>query len=232
MAASGRNPTFDTIPLLKRSWDIFVSRFGPLFVAHLVFNLVVSSAASALCGVGGVILAGPLWYGLCRMALCAVRDEPTPYEDMFAGFRVFWPTFLVGAIMTLFAAAGAVVILAPTAAIASRAFVQRAETFFVLSTSVGGTLSLIPTCVVLVLYAPAFFFIHDRGLDARSAMEASRRMVCRNPGCWLRLWAGLSVLHLAGLLTCCLGLFIATPWMVVALALAYEHERPPGNSPP
>lgn len=225
MAADSPPYVLNTIGILKESWRVFVSRFGPLFITHLVFNFVVSTAASTLCGVGGILLAGPMWYGLCRMALCAVRDEPTPYEDMFSGFRVFVPSCLMGAWMTVAGLAGMLVILSPTIAIAFRAFVQRAQTLFVLSTSIGGTLSLIPLCAAVVLYAPAFFFLHDGVLDARGALSASRRMVWRNLDSWLRLWVGLSILHLAGVLTCCVGLFIVTPWMVVALALAYEQER-------
>jgi uncharacterized membrane protein len=87
------------------------------------------------------------------------------------------------------------------------------------------TLLLVPVCVVVFLYSPAFFILFDGETDALRAMAASRRMVWNNAGRWLGLWAVLSLLHVAGLLLCCVGIYVATPWMVVILAMAYEREK-------
>lgn len=218
-------PPHGTVYLLRQSWDIFLDRFGPLFIAHLVFNVIVSGVASFTCGLGGVVLSGPLWFGLSRIALCAVRSEPTPYEDMFTGFKLFLPTFIVGAWMTFVGLLGASAMFFPTLALSYRAWLIHSEWLFIFSTSIGCTLSLVPFCAVIVLYGPAFFFIHDGELNARAALRSSRRLVLRNLRRWLQLWAALSVLHLIGLLVCCLGTFIVTPWMVVALSMVYNQER-------
>jgi uncharacterized membrane protein len=222
---AGPRPEFRIGETLSVSWRFFADRFGVLFLGHLAINLIISTAFSVLPFVGGILLMGPMWYGLCQVSLAAVRGEPVKFEDIFAGFRCFQPTFIVGLLMTAFGLVGLTVVAVPAALATYVAWTTHARLIFSLTFGVGGALCLLPLCAVVVLYSPAFFFVYDHKMDAWAAMEASRKMVSGNLGQWLNLWVGLSILHLCGLLLCCVGLYVATPWMVVALALAYQREK-------
>lgn len=218
-------PVFRIGETLSASWRLFRAYFGVLFLGHLAINLIVSTAFSVLPPVGGVLLMGPMWYGLCRVSLAAVRGEPVRFEDIFAGFNRFRPTFLIGLYMMLIGLLGLVVTGGPAAFAIYKAWMTHSQMIFSFTCGAAGALCLIPLCAVVVLYSPAFFLVNDQEIEAWPAMEASRKMVSDNLAQWLNLWVGLSLLHLGGLLLCCVGLYVATPWMVVALALAYERER-------
>ena len=222
---AGSNPKFRVGETLSVSWRFFVDHFGVLFLGHLALNFIVSTAFSIPPFLWGILLIGPMWYGLCQISLAAVRREPVKFEDIFAGFNCFMPTFLVGLLMTAFGLAGLIVVGVPAAFAIYVAWTIHSQLIISLTFGVGGALCLLPLCAVVVLYSPAFFFVYDYKMDAWAAMEASRRMVSNNLSQWLNLWVGLSLLHLGGLLLCCVGLYVATPWMVVALALAYQREK-------
>ncbi len=254
--------------IIAASWRVFAANFLILFLGHILFNIVVSMAGSVLPFIGGLLLAGPMWYGLCVIALAGVRGAPVKWEYLFAGFQRFVPPCLVGIIMTLLGLACIVVLLVPAIIAIYFAWTTHNVVVFSLTFSVSLTMCLVPACAIIVLYAPSFFFIHDCKMGAWEAMEASRTMVWGNLRPWLILWAGLSILQMAGIflpllgsvgiycvlsfilsliggnsltgiifslglplsvlgsvLLCMTGILITTPWMIVALAIAYEREQ-------
>jgi hypothetical protein len=100
----------------------------------------------------GVIIAGPLWYGLSAVALLAVRGLPTRMDDLFSGFRCFLPTLVVGLLMTAFIAGGCLLLAVPTLLATLLAWSTQSAPFIVTTFSVGMTLSLVPVCAVLFFY--------------------------------------------------------------------------------
>ena len=204
--------------MVSAAWQVFTDHFVLLFFGHLLINLILSSGP-------GIFVAGPLWFGLSAVALLAVRGLPVKIDDLFSGFRCFLTTLVVGLLMTAFIVGGCLVLMVPTVLLTLLAWTTQSVPLVVATLSVGTTLLLLPTCVVLFLYAPTFFILFDGETDALKAMAASRRMVWNNAGQWLGLWAVLSLLHVAGFLLCCVGIYVVTPWMVVVLAMAYERER-------
>jgi uncharacterized membrane protein len=213
-----QKPAFPLGEMVSAAWRVFTDHFMLLFFGHLLINLILSSGP-------GVLVVGPLWYGLCAVALLVVRGLPAKIDDLFSGFRIFPPTFVVGLLMIAFIVGGCLLLLVPAMLLSLLAWSTQSVPLFVVTLSVGMTLSLVPICVVLFLYTPAFFIMFDGEKDALRAMTASRRMVWDNAGQWLRLWAALSLLHVAGLLLCCVGMYVVTPWMVVVLAMGYEREK-------
>ena len=204
--------------MIPAGWRVFTDRFALLFFGHLLVNLVIGSGP-------GVFVAGPFWFGLSAVALLAVRGLPATIDDLFSGFRRFVPTLLVGLLMLAMITVAGLAIAVPTLLLAMAAFAAGSTPLFSITLSVGLTLSLLPCCAVLFLYAPAYFILFDGETDALRAMQASRRMVWANAGQWLNVWVALSLLHVAGLLLCCVGVYLVTPWMVVVLAMAYEQEK-------
>lgn len=225
MSTGTRRAEFHMGEIIAVSWRVFAANFLILFLGHILFNVIVSVAGSVLPFIGSILLTGPMWYGLCVIALAGVRGAPVKWDDLFAGFQRFVPTCLVGAIMTLLGLACIIVLLVPAIAAIYLAWTTHNVVVFSITFSVSLTMCLVPACAIIVLYAPSFFFIHDCKMGAWEAMEASRIMVWNNLRSWLIVWAALSLLHLAGLLLCCVGILISTPWMIVALAIAYEREQ-------
>ncbi|HPO14016.1 MAG TPA: hypothetical protein PLI09_11265 [Candidatus Hydrogenedentes bacterium] len=225
MVLSTQGAQFRMGEIIAASWRVFSANFLILFAGYILLNLIVSVAGSVLPFIGSTILTGPMWYGLCVIATAAVRGAPVKWEDLFAGFQRFIPTCLAGAIMTLLGLACIIVLIIPAIIAIYLAWTTRNVVIFSITFSVSLTMCLVPVCAIVVLYAPAFFFIHDYNMGAWAAMEASRVMVWSNLRQWLILWAALSILHLLGLLLCCVGILISTPWMIVALAIAYEREQ-------
>ncbi len=268
MSSGTHRAEFHIGEIIAASWRVFAANFLILFLGHILFNVIVSVAGSVLPFIGSLLLAGPMWYGLCVIALAGVRGAPVKWDALFAGFQRFLPTCLVGAIMTLFGLACIIVLLVPAIAAIYLAWMTHNVVVFSLTFSVSLTMCLVPACAIIVLYAPSFFFIHDYKKGAWETMEASRTMVWGNLRQWLILWAGLSILQMAGIflpllgivgiycvlsfilsaisinfltgiiftiglplsvlgsfLLCIAGILITTPWMIVALAIAYEREQ-------
>ncbi len=216
-------PTFPLRRMLGESWEIFKANFLLLFIAHLVFNSLFSMTPMLLL-IGSIVLVGPLWHGVAKIALAVVRKEEADFPDIFAGFLCFLPTCYAGAFIFLLTTLLTTLFACPLFAGVYWALSQNYLGLLIPIIAVGGTLCLLPTCGVIALYAPSFFFICD-GASGHEALRKSRQMVLQAPKAWLRLWALLSLIHVAGLLCFLVGVYIVTPWMVVLLALGYEHMR-------
>lgn len=82
-------------------------------------------------------------------------------------------------------------------------------------------------CIVPGIYlSVAWYFstvlVADQGMDFWSAMEFSRKVVSKH---WFLVFGFLLVIGLlagAGVLACCIGMFVSAPVAFVAMALAYE----------
>lgn len=242
---------------LRRSWGMFASRFGALFLGFFVMTLIINIASGVTFGLAAIVITGPFWLGLCTMALAAVRNDEVRVGDVFSGFNQFLQALGLWFLIFVFALVGTLLFLLPAIILGVVSVTNNLWPLFVIVVSIGGTLCMAPGCVVAVLYAPAFFFVSDQDLGIWDAMEASRKMVANNLGRWVSLWLGLSAvgilvvflglllaLGVVMLLTWTMGLlagmligvmlaviliglpsFLVTPWMLVALALAYEREQ-------
>lgn len=225
--------------LVSLSWEIFSANFGILFVGHLLCWLIIQGAYSTFFG---LILVGPLWCGLSLMALNAIRGQAITLEQLFSGFqKLFMPTMIITIIThcMMFASMIAVIIVGlfigfftffGSFAALDFAIPETMGPVMLFSVIMGYSTFLVllflPALVLVVLYAPAFFIIIDQPhLEGWAAMEKSRKMVMGNWPRWRNLWIALSIVHLLGVLACCVGYFVVTPWMVVGLALAYERSR-------
>lgn len=220
---TGNKIAFPVWPLIREGWDLFWAAFIPLFFGHFLVQAIYQVAGAF--GPFVLIVTGPLWYGLCLISQDAARRQPVRFEDLFLGFQRFLPTFIVGLLVTVFMCAAAIVILIPGVIACIWAFQTQSVPLFSIAVGLTGGASLIPLCLIVVFYSPTFFIMRDEGLGAWDAMEASRKMVSANLGAWTALWVGISILHIIGMLTCCVGLLFVIPWMTVVLAMAYDMQR-------
>jgi len=162
------------------------------------------------CFVGGLIdgaiplLHGVVQGGLFWLCLKLIRGEKAEFADAFAGFSL--------AFLQLFLAGLVAGLL----------------------TSVGVILCVLPGIYLAVAWLFAFPLVIDKKLDFWPAMELSRRVVTHH---WWQLF-GLVLLNLLviilGLLACCIGVYVAYPVVLAALAYAYEDifKVPAPANPP
>ncbi|MBZ0272278.1 hypothetical protein K8I61_09580 [bacterium] len=71
-----------------RGWEAFTKNILNLVIGYLIFLVLCMT----------VVLAPIAWAGMTRMALRAVRGEPTSVNDVFSGFSDFGRYFLGGII--------------------------------------------------------------------------------------------------------------------------------------
>jgi hypothetical protein len=147
------------------------------------------------------LLAGVCMGGLYALCLKLIRHERAEFGDAFAGFSSDFLPLFLAGIVTG------------------------------LLTMMGILLCVVPGIYLAVVWVFCLPLVVDRKLDFWPAMEVSRKVV--NKHWWVifgLLLAGLLV-NLLGLLVCCVGVYVAQPIVIAALAYAYEDifgaKRPP-----
>lgn len=138
------------------------------------------------------ILAGVLQGGLFLLFLKIIRGRKGEFGDAFAGFSDLF--------FQLFLVGLVAEIL----------------------TGLGLLCCVIPGIILCVLWLFAIPLAADKRLDFWPAMEASRKIIA--PHWWpffLLILLNLLVLF-AGVLVCCVGVYVASPIVMGALAYAYE----------
>ena len=81
---------------------------------------------------------------------------------------------------------------------------------------------LLPGIYLAVAWAFTLMLIADQGLDFWPAMGLSRKVISKHWWKFLWFFIVLGVIELAGLLVCVVGIFVAAPIAMAALAYAYE----------
>jgi uncharacterized membrane protein len=92
-------------------------------------------------------------------------------------------------------------------------------------TMVGAIFCVIPGLLIGIAYMSTYLFMLDDKLPFWESMEASRKMVMKNPLQWLLLWLALCLFNILGTLACCVGLIVTGPVSILVITLAYDAER-------
>ncbi len=90
---------------LKLAWDGFVKNVAALIVGAIIMGIVV---CCSLC-----LLAGPMTVGYAKLCLKAARGENAEIGDVFSGFSVIVPSFLLFLIMGIAISIGFVLCVLP-----------------------------------------------------------------------------------------------------------------------
>lgn len=219
---------FDAKRSVVDSWGILINNFGPLVGGHLVMMLIMFAATLA-CVFPVFVVTGPLMVGYARMCLRAVRGEAIELNDLFWAFQHrFMDSFILGLILSGLPSVVSSLLGAPLQLLLLPALSGDPTLLPILIAVIIPLIvfvMLLPVVIMVVLYTPSFFYFADGYGEAWPVMELSRKRVMANQGSWISFWAWWVLPHLAGILTCGLGLLIVIPWNVVGIALAYERER-------
>ena len=82
---------------------IFDKSWLMALLACLVVDIIVSSASGITFGIGAIILAGPLYLGINKLFLNAVRtSEEIKVEKVFDGFKTFKESLVLSIMESIF----------------------------------------------------------------------------------------------------------------------------------
>jgi hypothetical protein len=219
---TGTGRTFAIGDVITRGWNVVSANLG-LAIGATALVFVVLAVASVIPCIGSIIqlvIQGPMMAGLWVIFLKLHRTGTATFEDAFAGFQMFLPLFLVTLVQSLLT----LVALIPAIGLFFLGGVMsnESEALGVMLMAFGGLVALVPAIYLGVSWAFSLPLIIDKQLDFWPAMELSRKVV---QGRFLNVFglmicAGL--IALVGLLALCVGVLVAIPIGIAALAAAYE----------
>ena len=227
-----RNPTaeFVRVPVrpgqcLEQGWSLIRDQYW-LFLGIALVGMLIGGAFPLL-------LMGPMMCGIYLCFLQKMRGEPVAFETLFRGFD----HFVQSLIATLVTMGASFLVIFPVVMIGialiflgvfSMAELQDASGCLLL----GGSIALFYLLIfgVALIVGTVFLFayplIADRGLGGWEAVTTSARAVWANFGGVLGLVLLQSLLSLAGVMACYVGVFLVMPVVLGATATAYQKIFP------
>ena len=171
-----------------------VKRGWKLVMSDFWLLVGVSVVGWLIAGTGpiGWIVGGPMMGGLYGLYLKKIRGQPASFSDAFLGFSVAFVPLMLLLIVQS------------------------------LLSLVGMLLCLIPGIYLIVSWAFALALAFDKRLDFWPALELSRKVVGKH---WWQVFGLVLVCGLvsvAGLIACCVGVFVTATVAQAALLYAYE----------
>jgi uncharacterized protein DUF4339 len=179
---------------IGRSWEMLKSNFW-LAVGATFLVLVVEGALGAIPFLGGfasLLLGGVFGGGLYHFFLKLIRGEGAGVGDAFAGFSLAFVPLMLAGLVSS------------------------------LLTVLGLLLCILPGIYLAVAWVFSLMLVVDKGIDFWPALELSRKVVTRHWWAILGLLVVNILLCLAGVLACIVGVFVAIPLSIGAIAYAYE----------
>lgn len=214
------------------AWAFLKANFGLIFGGVAVYLLI--QGALSLLGqipllglvftIGSMVIAGPLTGGLYYFLLKNIRHQPADIGEVFSGFRLAFGQLVLGyvvpALLTGLAALPGLALMAyPLYMIVSH---HAAEPPQILLAGLGLIVAGIPATYFSVSWLFALPLIIDKQLAFWPAMAASRKMVGKHWWLVFGLVVVCGLINVAGLVACCVGIFVTVPIAFGALMYAYE----------
>lgn len=219
----------DISSYIQRGWEICQGSLG-LFIGFFLITIAIGGALGMIPGGSfvSIIIGGPLNAGSLIVAFKLMKSQPIVFEDFFRGFKApyFMPTLLVTLITTLIALAcmipaGIGIFLVGFSSGFSEN--QQPNPIFILPAIALMLLGFMALVYISISYTFAIPLVIGRKLEFWPAMEASRKIVGKQ---WFGIFGFffvLTLINMAGILACCVGIFVTAPFTSCAIAAAYEH---------
>jgi hypothetical protein len=179
---------------ISRSWELTKKNFWLLVGACAVVGLIEAALGGVpiLGALAAPLFTGVLNGGLFLLFLKLIRGQRADFGDAFAGFSLAFVPLMLAGLVSH------------------------------LLTIVGLLCCILPGIYLAIAWMFTLPLVIDKRLDFWPAMELSRRVITRN---WWPMF-GLAILCflivLLGLLACIIGVFVAMPVVMGAVAFAYE----------
>ena len=212
------------IECLKEAWELIKPQYWILFA--------ISMLGALIGGATMYVLIGAMICGIFNSYLKAIDGETVVLDDLWVGFKFFWPSLgvtlamvvpMVLWIITLF-----ITIYLPI--ITTAMMGNKADPNVIMGSFAAGLVTDIIVAVVMTgihsLLIFAFPLIVDRNLSSWDAMKLSARASMKNIGGI----GGLIVINLClavvGELALCVGLYLMIPILTATSIVAYRKVFP------
>jgi len=210
---------------LREGWALIRDSYG-LFLAITFVGLLIG-------GFGPMgVLMGPCLCGIYFTLLKRMAGEEPRFEMLFKGFDWFVPSLVVtliqiGVTLVLLIPVGVVVVggTLGMAALADQNGGDPPAWFFVLLVAALAVLLLIALSVAC-LFVFSYQLLVDRNLDPVESLKTSARATWANLGGVAGLLLLNSLLAIAGLLCCIVGVYLVMPVVLAAQLVAYRAVFP------
>ena len=219
----------DPIDCLRRGWALIGDQYGLLVAMGLLFMLMVN-AQTALIPMP--ILAGPLMCGLYVALRTRSEGGRARLDQLFEGFRRFWPAFLASLLHLLIFALTAIpfaIVLVLAGLSAGAAFNSGAvvlgvciATFTVLTALALAIALLVANTLIWFTYP----LIVERDLSAAAAIAVSAQGARRHIGGLVVLHVVLAVLTTLAYLALIVPGLLVFPVILAASWVAYREVFP------
>jgi uncharacterized membrane protein len=156
---------------------------------------ILMTAAGAVAGVGMLIAGGPLVYGYQGYFSRKARGEEAQIENLFDGFKVFGPTFLLFLLETVFIVLWSCLLVIPG--------IVKAFSYSM----------------------AVFILRDNPDMGASDAITASRRMMNGHKAELFALYVGFIGWALLCLFTCGIGYLWLKPYVSASVANFYEELK-------
>ena len=214
------------------AWNLLKNNFGMVCGGVAIFLLIQAGISilgripilGILISLASLVVTGPLTGGLYYFLLKNIRRQPAEVGDIFSGFRLAFAQLLLGylvaALLTILSALPGLAIMGFPIFMMVRH--HAAEAPYILLALLGFIVMIVPATYLSVSWMFSLPLIIDKRMDFWPAMGLSRKMVGKH---WWQIFGLLVVcglINLAGVLACCVGIFISLPIVLGAMMYAYE----------
>lgn len=204
----------------KEGWEIIKADYWLFFAICLLGGLI-----------GGLtlyILLGAMVCGIFFSFLQKIDTGKVQLDDLWKGFKVFTPSFLVTLVIIIPMLFVYGIVYAPFIIAISMGSNLSGDEFmglFIGAIAIDSIFVLAMVCFHTLLMF-SFPLIIDRKLSAMQAMKTSAKAVWQNLAGVGGLIGIQFLLMLVGMLTCGLGFYFLTPIMIAGLAVGYRKVFP------
>jgi hypothetical protein len=217
---------------VTRAWEVLRANFWLMVGGCAIYLLIIGGISGfaqipfigILFSLASIIITGPLMGGVYGFLLRVLRGQQAEFGEVFSGFRDRMGQLILSYIVPMFismaaAVPGAIVMAVPIFIMVKN---HAAHPGWIALAVVGLAILLVPVIYLSICWTFAIPLVMDRRLDFWTAMKVSRGQVSRHWWTMLGLFVVIGLINLAGMLACCVGMFVTMPLALAALLLAYE----------
>jgi hypothetical protein len=210
----------EPLEVYKEAWAIMKDQFWLIFAITLVGMLIGS--------VVPLILIGPMMCGIYMCLLAKIDGRPLAFDKLFKGFDYFLPGLIVALVIMVPLVVFMIAIYVPMigmavagSALSEGELVPLIVGMLVVVVAVAAVMTLFHSLIIF-----AFPLIVDRGLNGFEAVKLSARAVWANRGGVAGLFGIGILVAIVGYLALCVGIYLALPILMMAMAVAYRKVFP------
>lgn len=227
-----RDYDLDIGSYVSRGADLLKNHFGIVFGPAAIYILIQGAInglgsipfIGPVFGIGSLFVMGQIMAGVYLVVLKTIRHQPAEVGEIFVGFKTAYVQlllcYIVVALLTgLAALPGAALLGVPVVVMVHK---QAVDAVLLALAILGFFLLLVPVIYLSTVWIFSLPLVIDKGLGFWQAMETSRKVVNKHWWSVFGLLIVIGLINMAGVLLCCVGLFLSFPLGIAAMMYAYE----------